>query len=163
MSLPIALIAGIATQVLCQLFKVFYYSAKERVFSFRHFFTSGGMPSAHSAFVTALGTSIALTGGFASNAFAVCVVFGFIVMHDAYRLRGTVEKQTKIIRMLLAERRDKATVGGAASAGESHPAIAEADGLPAMLGHTPAEIAVGIVVGIGLGLGITLLILQIVG
>ena len=105
MALPIALIAAVITQVLCQLYKVVVYSARDGVFSFRYFFTSGGMPSAHSAFVTALATSIALTDGIDSPVFAATAVFGFIVMYDAYRLRGTVEKLTIIIRRLLEERR----------------------------------------------------------
>lgn len=144
MALPIVLITAVATQVLCQLFKVFFYSAKDGVYSFKYFFTSGGMPSAHSAFVTALAVSIALDSGIDSDVFAASAVFGFIVMYDAYRLRGTVEKLTKIIRGLLEDRKQGEEV--------------ERIDLPKMLGHTVPEIAVGIVVGIVLGGGFTLLL-----
>jgi uncharacterized protein len=170
MRLPVSLIAAVATQVLCQLFKVFYYSRRDRRFSFRYFFTSGGMPSSHSAFVTALAVAIAVHGGLTSDVFAACAVFGFIVMHDAYRLRGTVEKQSKIIKQLVAEREIR--IGGSAPAGEDtaqarvpstqipgpqNSAALETE-LPEMLGHTVQEIAVGIVVGAVLGGGITLLL-----
>ena len=162
MALPIALIAAVATQVLCQLFKVFYYSAKDGAFSFSYFFSSGGMPSAHSAFVTALATAVALNAGPFSNVFAACAVFGFIVMYDAYRLRGTVEKLTIIVRKLLEERREGpavvqtgATVRASTASG---PAAEEEFELPKMVGHTVPEIAVGILVGLALGGAFTLLL-----
>lgn len=167
MSLPIALISAVATQVLCQLFKVFYYSAKDGDFSFSYFFSSGGMPSAHSAFVTALATAVALNAGLFSDAFAVAAVFGFIVMYDAYRVRGTVEKLTIIVRRLLEERNGGpaagqrgATVRAATSAGSSEGEELE---LPKMLGHTVPEIAIGIVVGLILGGGFALLLRHLVG
>ncbi len=143
MSLPIALIAALITQLLCQLFKVFYYSAKKGSFSFSYFTSSGGMPSSHSAFVTALAVALLIHDGIASDAFAVAVVFGFIVMHDAYRLRGTVEKQSRLLKKLFSDR------------------PAEAAELPEMLGHTVPEIAVGIVAGAALGGGVTLLLEQL--
>jgi len=140
MLLPIALIAAVTTQILCQLFKVFYYSARTGAFSFKYFFTSGGMPSSHSAFVTALSVALAIHDGIASDAFAVAVVFGFIVMHDAYRLRGTVEKQSRLLKVLLADR------------------PSEAAKLPEMLGHTLPEIAIGVVAGAAVGAGTTVLL-----
>jgi acid phosphatase family membrane protein YuiD len=176
MSLPIALIAAVTTQVLCQLYKVVFYSTKDGVFSFKYFFTSGGMPSAHSAFVTALATSVALSSGVFSDLFAVCAVFGFIVIYDAYRLRGTVEKLTIIIRRLIEKQtrgpHDRPSREGAA--GQKSPdmerilAARAADPierikLPNMLGHTVPEIAVGIAVGLILGGVISLPLLHFVG
>ncbi len=173
MTLPIALIAAVATQVLCQLYKVAYYSAKDGAFSFSYFFTSGGMPSAHSAFVTALATSIAFSSGITSNLFAAAAVFGFIVMYDAFRLRGTVEKLTIIVRRLLEERAATAKFGAIGGVEEvdavSHAASAAAgievdEGeLPKMLGHTVPEIAIGIVIGVVLGGGFTLLLRHLGG
>jgi len=173
MSLPIALIAAVATQVLCQLYKVAYYSAKDRAFGFSYFFTSGGMPSAHSAFVTALATSIALSSGISSNLFAAAAVFGFIVMYDAFRLRGTVEKLTIIVRRLLQERAAASKLGGV-DRGEEADAVSHAASaaggievdegeLPRMLGHTVPEIAIGIVIGVVLGGGFTLLLRRLGG
>lgn len=169
MTLPIALIAAVATQVLCQLFKVFYYSAKDRAFSFSYFFSSGGMPSAHSAFVTALATAVALNAGIFSDAFAVAAVFGFIVMYDAYRVRGTVEKLTIIVRRLLEERtggaahtQTGATVRAATNGGDGSGSAEELE-LPKMLGHTVPEIAIGIVVGLILGGGFALLLRHLIG
>ena len=173
MTLPIALIAAVATQVLCQLYKVAYYSSRDGEFSFSYFFTSGGMPSAHSAFVTALAPSIAISSGISSNLFAAAAVFGFIVMYDAFRLRGTVEKLTIIVRRLLEERaaasKAKAAVGSGGVDAVSHAApVSDGIGvdereLPKMLGHTVPEIAIGIVIGVVLGGGFTLLLRHVVG
>ena len=50
MSLPVALIASVATQVLCQLFKVVYYSSRDHRLSFKYFFTSAiGASNGHGA------------------------------------------------------------------------------------------------------------------
>ncbi len=149
MALPVALIAAVATQILCQLYKVAHYSIRDRRLSFKYFFSAGGMPSAHSAFVTSLAVAVAIHSGVDSEVFAAVAVFGFIVMYDAYRLRGTVEKQSKIIKRLLAQRPDAA--GGDTSV----------DDLPEMLGHTPQEIAVGVLVGAVLGAGFTLLLARL--
>lgn len=143
-----ALIASVATQVLCQLYKVVYYSIRDERLSFKYFFSAGGMPSAHSAFVTSLAVAVAIHSGIDSEVFAAVAVFGFIVMYDAYRLRGTVEKQSKIIKRILAER---------PAAAADH----DADDLPEMLGHTPEEIAIGILVGAVLGAGFTLLLTRL--
>ncbi|WP_088105327.1 divergent PAP2 family protein [Halalkalibacter urbisdiaboli] len=48
---------------------------------------TGGMPSSHSAGVTALATYIALERGVPSVDFALSTVFGLIVMYDAQGIR----------------------------------------------------------------------------
>ncbi len=148
MKLPIALIAAVVTQTLCQLFKVALYSIRDRRVSFKYFLSSGGMPSSHSAFVTALCVALAIHNGIASDAFAVAAVFGFIVIHDAYRLRGTVEKQSKALN-LLAESRPP----------EARPKIEQ---LPEMIGHTLPEIAAGLGAGGLLGGAFALLLQRLV-
>jgi hypothetical protein len=165
MSLPIALISAVAAQLLCQFYKVISYSLRDRKLTLNYFVTSGGMPSAHSAFVTSLTTSIALSSGVTSDLFAASAVFGFIVMHDAYRLRGTVEKLTVIIRRLLEERAagtakgSTSATGGAAEGGDPIDSIE----LPKMLGHSVPEIVVGIAVGLIVGWGCTLLLRSVAG
>lgn len=160
MHLPVSLIAAVATQLLCQLFKVVFYSIKDRRLSFHYFVTSGGMPSSHSAFVTSLAVAVALHDGIASEAFAVAAVFGFIVMHDAYRLRGTVEKQSRLLNALTAS--TKVAVGTARTAGNGGRE-AEDERLPEMLGHTLPEIGAGIATGALLGAAFTFALERIAG
>ena len=147
MSLPVALGAAVCTQVLSQLFKVVFYSIRKRSFDIHYLSSAGGMPSAHSAFVAALSTSVALIEGPSSDAFAISVVFAFIVIYDAYRVRGTVENLVRIVTQL---RNDRRTLG--LPDGESDPIK-----LPKKLGHSIPEIIVGVLVGILLGGLITLL------
>lgn len=51
------------------------------------FFSTGGMPSSHSAGVTSLTTYIALKRGFPTIDFALSLVYGLIVMYDAQGVR----------------------------------------------------------------------------
>jgi len=131
--LSVSLISAAAVQVACQVFKVVYYSVRERKIALSWFVSAGGMPSAHSAFVTALTVSIGLWNGFSSDLFAVACVFSIITIYDAVRLRGAVEHHARILDQLL----------------KSHPEITERD-LNLRLGHTLAEIGVGIAAGGGL-------------
>jgi hypothetical protein len=130
--LSASLATAVIVQVACQAFKVVLYSIRDKRLNLRYFLSAGGMPSAHSAFVTALTVSIGLWNGFDSELFAVACVFSTIVIYDAYRLRGTVERHARALQALLAR----------------HPEVS-AGGLTDMVGHTPVEIAVGIAAGGG--------------
>ncbi len=129
MNFPIVFVVAFAVQILCQLYKVFYYSAKDRRFSFKYFFSPGGMPSAHTAFVTSLAVAVGIRSGFASDIFAVSAVFSAIVIYDAFRLRGTVQQHSVLLNRL-RERIDPDT-----------PPLSE------MVGHTLPEIIAGFVIG----------------
>lgn len=142
--LSASLVTAVIAQVACQAFKVLLYSIREKKPNLRYFLSAGGMPSAHSAFVTALSVSIGLWNGFDSELFAVACVFSAIVMYDAYRLRGTVERHARLLRELLAKHPDVSAVG-----------------LTDMVGHTPAEIAVGIAAGGGFAALVFLLVRQL--
>jgi hypothetical protein len=142
--IPVALLTAVGVQVLCQLFKVVAYSVRDGAFNFRYFVSAGGMPSAHAAFVTALVVAVGMRAGIQSEVFAVAFVFGTIVTYDAFRLRGEVERHAKRLNALA--RRE-----GAESA-EHRERLNE------MIGHSLAEIVVGIFVGGGLSLLFSLLL-----
>ncbi|MGA2975943.1 MAG: divergent PAP2 family protein [Spirochaetia bacterium] len=131
--LSASLLMAVAVQLACQAFKVVYYSVRERRFAPSWFVSAGGMPSAHSAFVTALTVSVGLGSGFGSDLFAVAFVFSVITIYDALRLRGAVEHHARILSRLV----------------EKHPDI-QAGPLNVRLGHSAPEIAAGIVAGGGL-------------
>jgi acid phosphatase family membrane protein YuiD len=128
--LPWILITAASAQILCQLFKVIFYSVKEQKFSFKYLASAGGIPSSHSAFVTSLAVAAGLQNGFFSDIFAVCFVFGAIVIYDAYRLRGAVQKHAKLLNRLTARHFPN-----------------EHENLSEMLGHSLPEIAAGILAG----------------
>ena len=125
-----ALVVALVAQFGCQIFKVGYYWIIRGRFDPRWLSSAGGMPSAHAAFVVALTVFVGLRSGFGSELFAVSAVFASIVVYDAYRLRGTVERHARVLQALVA----------------AHPDV-EAEELHDMVGHTIPEIAVGIAAG----------------
>jgi hypothetical protein len=129
---PFSLLTAVAAQVSCQLFKVVYYSVKEGRPAPGYFFSAGGVPSAHTAFVTALAVSIGLRSGFGSDVFAAAFVLAAIVIYDAYRLRGAVEKHAKLLNRLV-----------------SRMCAEEKADLSEMIGHSLPEIVWGLIAGGG--------------
>lgn len=101
MVLSFSLIVAILVHLICQIFKLIFYSIKEGKFNLKLFFSAGGMPSTHAAFVSALTISIGLWEGFFSQFFAIAFVFSTIVIYDAVSLRGTVQKQSKVLNELM--------------------------------------------------------------
>lgn len=128
--LSVSLITAVAVQLACQAFKVVFYSIREKRLALSWFVSTGGMPSAHSAFVTALSVSVGLWSGFTSDLFAVSCVFSIIVIYDSFRLRGAVQHHARVLKMLTRE----------------HPDI-PSEGIRENLGHTPLQMAVGVIVG----------------
>ncbi len=129
--LPKSLVIAVAVQVLSQIFKWVALSIKTRQLRLKHLLTFGGMPSAHSAFVTSLSVAIAVYEGPSSNLFGLAAVFSAIVIFDAYKLRGNVQKQARVVNRLQ----------------ESLPANQRV-AINEMVGHTLPEIVVGILVGL---------------
>jgi len=125
-----SLLTALIVQLLCQLFKVAFYSVKEKGLRWRYFFSAGGMPSAHSAFVTALTLSLGLRGGFSSDIFAISAVFSIIIIYDSVRLRGAVQIHSQILKKL-----------------SSGLPLEEQVEIPQMVGHTPLEVFAGISAG----------------
>jgi uncharacterized protein len=126
----VPLVVALVAQFGCQLFKVAYYGISRGRFDPRWLTSSGGMPSAHAAFVAALAVFVGLRSGFGSDSFAVSAVFASIVVYDAYRLRGTVERHARVLQALLA----------------AHPGVSTEE-LHDMVGHTLPEIIVGVAAG----------------
>lgn len=107
---------------------------KERRLNFRRFVGAGGMPSSHSAFVTALATSIGLTEGWETTTTALAVVFAFIVMYDASGVRRAAGKQAQVLNKIVDEFYLEGHV--------------REDRLKELLGHTPVEVIAGALLGI---------------
>lgn len=89
----------------------------------------GGMPSNHSAIVSSTAALIALKEGIGHPAFGVALTLAFIVMLDANSLRRAVGRHAEAINRL-----------GNGAAGYVP--------LRERMGHSPAEIAAGILVGV---------------
>ena len=67
------------------------------------------MPSSHSAFVSALATSVAMTAGLRSVTFAISAAFALVVMYDATDVRHSVSRQSIVINRIVEEIRRRAS------------------------------------------------------
>ena len=92
-----------------QITKAIIYMIINKKISWERFFGAAGMPSSHSAVVTAVATAVGMQCGWDSPLFAVSVVLAAIVMHDAVGVRQETGKQAKVINSLLdTDRADSA-------------------------------------------------------
>ncbi len=139
-ALPLSLITAVGVQLVCQAFKVVLYSVREKRLALSWFFSAGGMPSAHSAFVTALSVSVGLWSGFSSDVFAVAFVFSVIIIYDSWRLRGAVQHHARALKKI-SDANAKLKLGP----------------LNENIGHSIAEIAAGIGAGGALAAAVYLL------
>lgn len=102
---------------------------------------SGGMPSSHSALVTALAVGVGQTVGWSSFEFAMATVFAVIVMYDATGVRQAAGKQAKILNQMVEELFQ-----------EDHHISQEK--LKELLGHTPVQVLAGCALGIVVSLAV---------
>ena len=98
-----ALIIPAGAWCVAQVLKLFIDLIRNKNLDFSNLITMGGMPSAHSATVTSLATTIAILDGFDSLLFALSVFFAIIVMYDAAGVRQTVGHQSNILNKILDE------------------------------------------------------------
>jgi acid phosphatase family membrane protein YuiD len=135
------LIAAVLALLIAQLAKGFIALIQERRFNFHYIAGSGGMPSSHSAFVTALATAAGRVLGLGSPIFAVCVVLAAIVMYDAAGVRRAVSVQARILNQMMEDYFDKKGIQQAR--------------LRELIGHTPFQVLVGAVLGFIVGFLVT--------
>jgi uncharacterized protein len=112
---------------------------RHRKLNVRVLVETGGMPSSHSALVTALATEVGLERGWSSLEFAIATVFAFIVMYDAAGVRQAAGKQARILNQMIEE----------LFAGDHH--LTETR-LKELLGHTPVQVIVGAAFGVFISL-----------
>ncbi len=101
---------------------------------FHYLLSTGGMPSAHSAMVCALCTSIGLTEGFDSPIAMLASGFAAITMFDAAVVRRAAGHQATILNLMMDEL-------------FKHHTLSQTR-LKELLGHTRNEVFVGMALGI---------------
>ncbi|TWI52922.1 divergent PAP2 family protein [Halalkalibacter nanhaiisediminis] len=117
--------------------------------------STGGMPSSHSAAVTALSTAIALEFGLDSTIFAIAAVFGIIVMFDATGVRRHAGYQATAINQLVTDFNKLVTE---VKAWPKKEEIEKRKELKELLGHQPIEVFFGGLLGIILTLVLDMII-----
>lgn len=129
------LIAAVSGWVIAQLLKYGIGSVRKgSLKNPRQLYFSGGMPSAHSATVTALTVIIGLKDGWGSPLFVLALTFASVVVYDAVMVRRSSGEQGESLTALIKEQKSKVRL----------PRVAK--------GHTPIEVFAGIVLGIGIAL-----------
>jgi len=132
------LIIPLCAWVLAQMVKMLIAMVKGEGIDLSFFVSSGGMPSAHAAMVSALATAVAMTNGFSSTFFAIAVILASIVMYDAAGVRQSVGQQSVVLNRIIVELKRK------------EPLVKIEAGLRELMGHTPFEVIIGAVLGIAL-------------
>lgn len=107
--------------------------------------STGGMPSSHSAAVTALASAIAIEHGFSSPLFAICAIFGIIVMFDATGIRRHAGYHATVLNQLVNDFQKLVNELKTWQEKEEYEKRRE---LKELLGHQPIEVFFGGLLGI---------------
>jgi acid phosphatase family membrane protein YuiD len=131
----VAIIAWFISQVL----KFIIHSVTERRLVLERLTGDGGMPSCHSACVTALAVMCGYVGGWSSPLFAATAIFAIVVMNDAIGVRRETGKQAKSIKEI-AEIINEMFVGETQEIRTGK--------LKELVGHTPLQVFFGVLTGL---------------
>jgi hypothetical protein len=129
------LIAPFIAAISAQLIK-FLIKTNGLKFSWQSLSSYSGMPSSHSAMAASLVASVGLTQGFNSPLFFVCIIFSFFIIRDALGLRNYVGQNGQALNGLIKNLNDNKIISA-----EEYPRLVE------KIGHTPAQIIAGALLG----------------
>jgi len=124
------LIAVVLAMILAQLIKTVINRVQTKKLDWSMLIQDGGMPSSHSAVVSALSMSVFFEEGKITVLFVVVIVFSLIVINDAYKARRTVGLEAHIVNEIAAKEKLTFTK------------------LNERQGHTPLQVLMGAVLGI---------------
>jgi acid phosphatase family membrane protein YuiD len=127
-------IATFSAWFFAQALKLLIHLVVAHKLDFRLLVGTGGMPSSHTASVTALSMSVGLTTGFTSPIFLVALLLCVVVISDALGVRRAAGRQARLLNMIVDEL--------------GHNKLHAEKRMKELLGHTPIEAAAGILIGI---------------
>ena len=128
-------VTAMSSWLIAQIIKIILNLIINKKLDFSRLFGDGGMPSGHSATVTALATFTALRNGPGSFEFAVCGILAIIVCNDASGVRLETEKQGRLLRELVI------------AFEELHDKDLPEVKLKKFVGHTPVQVLFGVILG----------------
>lgn len=128
------LFTGLAAWLLAQFLKVPIEYLVHHRRNWGLWFSSGGMPSSHSALMTSVTLAIGLFHGFDKDTFALAVALTMVVVYDAAGVRREAGRHAEKINILINE------------FFSGHP-ISDKQ-LKEVIGHTPAQVVAGVVLGL---------------
>jgi uncharacterized protein len=127
------LLLAVLAMMSAQAFKFGTTLLVRRRVDFTRLLGTGGMPSSHSASVTALTVAVGIEQGWNSTIFGAVAFLSLIVMYDATGIRRAAGRQAQILNRMLEDLKDLHKLQG--------------ERLKELLGHTPLEVLVGAAYG----------------
>lgn len=130
----IYLLCPITALIICQIIKFLIESITNKKFNFERLFNgTGGMPSSHTTFSSALTMLIGYKIGFETPIFAVSLIFTCITSYDALGIRWESGKQATAINLIFESFKEDKKIGFKK--------------LKEQLGHEPLEVLMGLLLG----------------
>ena len=130
--------ATVLAWAIAQVLKLFTFYGSEQKFRISNIFTSGGMPSSHSAGMMAMSVMVLRICGFSSSEFAISIVFSIVVMYDARGVRRATGEHATIINKMISLHSN-----GESIFGDKY--------LKELIGHTPLQVFIGALLGVAVG------------
>ena len=124
---------GIGGWIVASFVKMIIAALKTKEFDFVYLFSTGGMPSSHSASVTALAFGIGYTEGFGSPVATLAFAFAAITMFDAATVRRAAGEHAKVLNAMIRDFKELR--------------FKPAKRFKELLGHTRTEVIWGFVTG----------------
>ena len=125
------LLTPLASWFIAQVLKTIIHLILYKKLDFERLYGDGGMPSGHSATVSSLATICALHFGCGSAEFAITAILAVIVCHDATGVRRETGRHAEVLNHLLKSLETGQPVD-----------------LKELVGHTPLQVVMGILIGI---------------
>lgn len=146
------LLAGITGWASAQVIKAILYAILNKEFRLERLFGDGGMPSGHSATVSAMVMMALLHYGVGSFEFAITTMLAIIVMHDAMGVRLETGRQAEVINELTALFEEVVDEFNAEETLEKKfQKVFSEDKLKEYVGHTPIQVIAGCLLGLLVG------------
>lgn len=155
--LNIPLWTSLTAIALAQFVKVPLYYFPNKSWDWNLLFSTGGMPSSHSAAVTSLTTAVGLEYSLDSAIFAISAVFSIIVMFDAAGVRRHAGEHAAVINKLVE---DFNLVFQEMKNWNIRPKQEKRKKLKELLGHQPSEVLIGGIFGIIVALLMDFIVFQ---
>ena len=134
LQLNVVLITALISWTIAQALKVLVDLFQSGKWNWALLFEAGGMPSSHSAMVSSAALSIGLFAGFDQPLFALAAILAMIVIYDATGIRYQAGKHAELLNRIMSD--------------ISKGKFAQQKRLQEVLGHTPGEALMGMILGL---------------
>jgi acid phosphatase family membrane protein YuiD len=133
------LITILAAWFITQFSKPFIDFFRTRSWKWSWWVSAGGMPSTHAAMIVAATVAIGMELGWASPLFAFSVAVSMVVLYDAAGVRRQAGENAQMLKTIMGDL--------------SRGAPVKDVNFKALMGHTPSEVIIGLIMGILEGFG----------